>query len=238
MLYVFYGADHARLRAAARKLTDGLLAKKPDASVQSFDDETLEPSYVPELVTGQGLFEQRKIVELNRIFSNAETREAVIAALPEIAQSPNIFVLIEETIDKRTLEKLSQVAEKVHAYPQKGAGAPASFNLFSLADALLARNRKALWMRLIEAQARQYVPEEIHGVLFWQLKALLLARSCASADAAGLKPFVYSKAKRAQAKFSDAELRSLSRDLVVLYHDAHRGLQDFEIGLERWVLRV
>jgi DNA polymerase III delta subunit len=110
------------------------------------------------------------------------------------------------------------------------------FNTFQLADALLHRDRKALWVLLVRARAAGIAPEEIAGVLFWQLKTLRLAETTKHARDAGVKDFPYNKAKRALPNFKSGEIAALLGELLALYHAGHAG-EDMNIGLERFVLK-
>ena len=67
------------------------------------------------------------------------------------------------------------------------------------------------------AEITNAVAEEQHGILFWQVKTMLLV---ASGETKGLKPFVVSKARKFTQNYSDNELRRLSDKLVTIYHDA------------------
>ena len=82
------------------------------------------------------------------------------------------------------------------------------------------------------------MPEEIHGILFWQVKSIVLASRTKSATEAGLNPFVYSKAKSFAENFNQQELDKILEDIVRLYHDAHRGLHDFETAMEIFILSL
>jgi len=75
-------------------------------------------------------------------------------------------------------------------------------------------------------------------MLWWQLKALRLAKQTSSASEAGMKDFPYNKAKRALAKFSEGEVEKLAQSLLEVYHDGHAGVRDMETSLEEWILRL
>jgi len=109
---------------------------------------------------------------------------------------------------------------------------------FALADALGARDKKKLWLLLRNALDHDSVPEELHGILFWQAKSLALAAQTASAGEAGLNPFVYGKAKRFLVNFKQNEIEKMLSKLVWMYHEAHRGRVDFSIELEKFVLDI
>ena len=110
--------------------------------------------------------------------------------------------------------------------------------MFAMADALASRDSFRLWSLYRDAIDLGKVPEEIHGILFWQVKSLLMASRAETPGDAGLAPFVFTKAKRALSHFSNEDLTKMAKNLVSIYHDAHRGLCDFEAKLEIFTLSV
>ena len=238
MLYVLYGNDTDKVFAKANALVESLLQKKPDASLVKVSNETFEDSHLLEWVHEQGLFAQKCIVQFTRVFEDKGAKEAVLDSLKEIAESPNIFVMIEGTLDAKTLKKLEKHATKVQEFSSTEKAGKQSFNTFALTDALGERNKKQLWVLYNQALMSGSVPEELHGILFWQVKSMLLAECSGSAQASGLKPFVFNKAKRFAKNYTLPELQQLSHDLVTLYHDARRGKGEFETKLEVFLLRV
>jgi 16S rRNA U1498 N3-methylase RsmE len=107
-----------------------------------------------------------------------------------------------------------------------------------MADALLARDKKTLWILLQEAHMKEVASEEIIGVLWWQLKTLRLTYVTSTASEAGVKDFPYNKAKRAHSKFTQTDADRLSRTLLAVYHDSHSGRRDMTSALEEWVLKI
>ena len=85
------------------------------------------------------------------------------------------------------------------------------------------RDKKQLWILYTQAKREGISDEEIHGILFWQVKAMLLAARSKDAGAAGLNPFVYSKSKGFLKNFEEKEVENISSSLVTLYHDSRRG---------------
>lgn len=238
MLYFFYGTDRDRARERTQALVSSLQKKKPEAEVFRLDSESASAARLDELVGGQGLFHKTYLVSMSGLLEKPESREPFLARLGAIAESPNIFVALEGSVDKKTLLEVTEAAEKVQPFEKKGGKEKPEFNIFSLTDALGRRDRKNLWVLFQKAVASGAVPEEIHGILFWQLKNILLAHLCKTAEEAGVKPFVWSKAKSFARNWSEEELKNLSSRMVALYHDAHRGIHDFEIALERLVLTI
>jgi hypothetical protein len=204
-----------------------------------------------EYIGGQGLFSNKYIVLIKGIFSKKDVKEMFLEKIKEMAGSPNIFIVAEGVVDAASLKKIEKHAEKIQEFESgvskdgnggMGGGAGQNFaskeefKIFDMADALGARDKKTLWTLYRKAIDSGKVPEEIHGILFWQAKSIALAAQTKSAGEAGLNPFVYGKAKRYAENYSKEELEGLLGDLVSVYHDGHRGLHDFETALEVLIL--
>ena len=216
MLYILFGSDTDKARIKAKELYEGLLKKKPDASFFKFESENFDTRSLQEKIESQGLFEQKFIVFLDRVFQNTEAKEWVVDKRKEIAESQNIFIMLESKIDKATLTKLEKVSEKVHAYDLAVEKTKKEeFNIFSLTYAFAAKDKKKLWILFCKAMDEGKSAEEIHGVLFWQLKNML---------------------KTPRAPYTFPELQKLSSYFVEIYHEAHRGSYDLMGRLEQMIL--
>jgi len=112
------------------------------------------------------------------------------------------------------------------------------FNVFALGDALISRDKIKLWSIYLEALESGKTAEEIQGVLLWQAKAMALASKGKNAGSTGLKPFVYSKAKNAGARYSKQEMEDLPWSLTKTLHNARLESEDLNLAMERWVLGV
>ncbi len=132
-----------------------------------------------------------------------------------LAQSPHTFVFDEEKLPVKIARALEEAGAKIELLekPEKKE----EFNVFGLADALAKRDRKTLWLLLIKALRTGLAPENIAGVLAWKARTML-----ASARTPGDREW----------------LQKVSRDLVVMYHDAHRGAGELGLLLEKFVLNV
>lgn len=230
MIYIFYGD---KTLSKFTNLIDKLLIKKPDASVFKINSESFKEDQLEELIGGQGLFEKKYVVSLNGVLKE----ESILSSLKEIKESENIFVFWEEEIDKKTLKKLEKYAEKIQGSEGK-LEKRENFNMFSLSDAFGRRDRKQLWVLYQKALNEDVRPEEVHGIFFWQAKSMTLAQSTNSPEEANMKSFPYNKAKGFSKNFSGEELNSTLTKLVSIYHDSRRGIHDFDIALERFVLEV
>lgn len=243
MIYLFYGQDIEQARRKSNSVVESLLKKRPDASFFRLDSDTWQEAAFDEYVGGQGLFVQKYIVVLDRLFEKKEIKEYVVERLKILKASDNIFIVLENSLDKATLGKFEKNAEKIQIFGEEKEEAVKKkktdeFNMFAITDALGARNQKRLWTLYQQAVRREVVPEELHGILFWQIKSMLLALSSKDAKEAGLNPFVYSKAKNYAKNFTLPELKKISSQLVTMYHQAHRGEVDFSVALEKFFLSI
>ena len=243
MFYFLHGEDKDKARKKAHELIDGLVKKRPNASFFKADSENFSLGKLEEMIGGQGLFESKQIVFLDNILEDKEIKETVLDKIKEIKESPNAFVFLERKADKATLGRMEKSAEKVQAFELSKSSASTKeskekFNTFSLADVFGRRDKKNLWVLYQEALSQGVAPEEINGVLFWQLKSMIVANKSKSADVSGLKPYVFQKSKSFARNYSEEEMKKLSSALVSVYHDSRRGIHDFEIALERFILDI
>ena len=110
--------------------------------------------------------------------------------------------------------------------------------MFSLTDAFGRRDKKQLWVLFTKAKIRRVADGEIHGILFWQLKAIIQATSSKTPKESGLNPFVYQKSTGFAKKFSKDELIQTSSKLVASAHNVRRGIIDFTGALEQFILEM
>ncbi len=238
MIYFFYGTDRETVQHKSRATFDALQKKKPDASFVSFDVENFSFSELEAITGSQGLFEHKIVAKLADILTNKEIADDILKALPAMKASDNIIVWSEGTVLKAPLDKIKKHAERVEEFLVKDKAAKREFNIFALSDALGSRDRKRLWPLLVEALQSGSAPEEIHGTLWWQLKSIAVAAKTRTAEEAGLKPFVYSKAKGFAKYWPEPELAKALTAFTHMYHGAHRGESDFEISLEKFALSI
>ncbi len=240
MIYLLYGQEVERARVKAHELVDSLLKKKPDASFFKLDLENWQEAAFDEYVGGQGLFVQKYIVFFDMLFQNKEVKEYIVDRIKVLKESDNIFIILESTLDKATLTKFEKNSQKVQEFGsnEKVAKKKDEFNMFSMTDALGSRNRGKLWTLYQKAVRSDAVAEEIHGMLFWQIKSMILAEVSKDAKEAGLNPFVYSKAKGYAKNFKQEELKNISSTLVQMYHNAHKGIVNFDNELEKFLLEI
>lgn len=237
MLYVIYGNDDSKARQKSHDLIDALQKKKPDAELFTIGGEHFESRILEELIGGQGLFERKFIVFADHLFRDKAIREVVLEKVKQIAASDNLFILLEDMLDKATKTKLEKHAEKMQEFSMI-VEKKEEFKIFSLTEAFGRRDRKSLWVLYQKAVAENVASEEIHGILFWQLKSMLVAAGSKTAEESGLNPYVYRKSVGFSKNYLSSELSILSSKMIEVYHNARRGVHEFDVALERFILEV
>ena len=247
MIYFYYGSDTESARKKAKVTIDSLLAKKPDATLIKIGEENLTVEKITELSGSQALFSNKYIVFLFKTFDNDENKELILKNTKEIAKSENIFIFVEGKMDKAGLAKIEKVAEKTQEFAKEEkkltkkeslALKGEKIDFFEFADALGRKDKKSLWVLFQDALEEQVPAEEIHGIFFWQVKSMLLSQKCKNPDEANMKPYPFQKAREYSRNYKDGELEKISFKLVSMYHEAHRGNEDFYIALESFILSL
>lgn len=233
MLYLFSGTNTVGVREKAFSFLATLEEK--GMNIVRLTAEQYLPGMLLDYASAASLFSEPQVVLIDTPSEKKEVFEDVLSQLGLLAESANTFVVLEGKMLAPEKKKFGKYAEKVL---EVAAEESKRFNTFLFADALLRKDKKSLWLLFAEATHEGIAAEEIIGVLFWQLKALRLAALTKTAQEAGLKDFVYTKAKRALSKFSEDELSGLSKQLIALYHDGHSGKRDISLSLEKFLLTV
>jgi DNA polymerase III delta subunit len=231
MLYVFFGTDVVTVREKARARARAL----GEENVASVTVSDYHPGILQEHAGSVSLFGSKAVTLIDTLSEDVDIFSSLIEDLPMLAQADHAFVVIEQALlaeDKKTFKRYA--AEYTECVAEKRE----RFNTFKLADTLLERDKRSLWLLLMEAFRTGVSPEEVAGLFFWQIKTLRLVARTSSAEEAGVKPFVYTKAKRGLGRFKPEELDRFSRELVTLYHEGHRGIRDMGLALEQWVLSL
>lgn len=245
MIYFYYGTDIESARKKAKVTIDSLLLKRSDATLIKIGEENLSLDRLVELSSGQALFSNKYIVFLYKTFENKENKELILKNIKEFKDSDNIFIFVEGRMDKTSLSKIEKSAEKVQEFikrelaltkKQKLAAIGEKIDFFEFADVLGRRDKRGLWVLYQDALAEQVPAEEVHGIFFWQIKSMLLAKKCKTAEEAKMKAYPYQKAREYSRNYKDGELENFSSNLVSMYHEAHRGSIDFYIALEKFIL--
>lgn len=235
MIYLLHGNDIHTSRKKLHVLLDGLFKKRPNAEYFHITSQNLSEYNIEELISSQGLFEQKYIVVLDNLLEDKDQKDELLKSLKEIQKAEHVFIFLEGKLDAKTVTKFEKYAEKIQEFNVKDIKKE-RFNTFSLTDALGARDKKRLWTLYQKAKKERVAPEEIHSILFWQVKSMLLTLHSDNAKEAGLNPFVFNKSRSFLKNYSEKEIQNLSQKLVTLSHDARRGIHEFDVALERFIL--
>ena len=229
MLYILTGSDVTKAKARAKKLALG-------HEVVRFGEGAEPFANITGFLSAQGLFASKVALVVDRPLEDNEGKEILRGRAKEFVDSGTLVIVIEPALDAPTKKRLPKAAVIEEFETKKKEVAPPQ-SVFALTDAFLAGDRKKTWIlyrRLIEDGAS---PEEIHGALAWQARALVLAGKTKSATESGLKPFVYSKAQRAGVHLKEGEAETFSRELMHLVHRSRLGGGDLEDMLEAFLLK-
>lgn len=238
MLFVFTGSDYKKSSHEAQALIAGLQKKQPDAELVRMQPHTadqLERDLLS-LANDQGLFFTKSLVSIQRLFPDNEMEAIMTKILPSLQQSPSIFVWTEPDLGAVWIKKLAQNEVVVKEFGAKTkADKP---NMFSVSEALLNFDQKKLWLKIKEAQGEGVSAENVFGILFWQLKTLVLAKTYPDPESAGLKRYSYQKAR--QAKWGLEQINLALQDLVKAQIQARTAgsLTNLWWELEAWSLSL
>ena len=237
MLYLIYGTDTHKARKKLHELLDLAQKKRPSAELFKITTENWSEPQFEELLVSQGLFESKYTVVLDNVFEKKDSKAFVLERLGEMNKSEQIFLMLESGMDAASLKKITANAKQVQEFA-KAEGKRPAYNIFSITDGLLQKDKKHLWISYIDFLSKGAAPEEIHGIFFWQLKNMILASKSKSQIETGLSPFVYKNALSGGRNYKIEELTKMSSDLVQMTHKVRQGEGELEIMLEKWVLQM
>lgn len=235
MLYVIYGTDTHKARAKLHDLLDLAKKKRPEAELFKLTTENWSEGQFDELLVAQGLFEQKYTTVLDNLFEKKDIKNYVMDRLEGMKESEQIFLMLESSIDAASLKKLEKFSEKVQEFEKKDDKKP-SMNIFSITDGLVHKDKKKLWISYVDLLGKGAAAEEIHGILFWQVKNMILASRAKDAQDAGLSPFVFKNALTGARNYKNEDLKKMSSELVDMTHRVRQGKGDLDVMIEKWVL--
>ncbi len=237
MLYVLYGSDSIKTRKKLHELLDSAKKKRPSAELFRINSENWSESLFDELISSQGLFEQKYTVVLDNVFEKKDAKAYIVDRLEEVNNSDQIFLMLEGGIDVATLKKIERNSKQVQEFKKPESKKP-FYNIFSVTDGLLEKDKRKLWVSYVDAIKKGSVPEELHGIFFWQVKNMILASRAKSAVDAGLTPYAFKNALSGSRNYRTEELVKMSEELVDMTHRVRQGEGDMDVMLEKWVLGV
>lgn len=225
MLYLFSGTSEKR------KETIRKLAETHSLTLQHIYNNDIQGSDFFDVVSVQtGLFGDKELYVFHNLCRDIDLKKI----LNICAESENIFVFSEDTLTKKITDIFSNYEGEIKDFGKETEKVKSSFNIFSLADALGKRDKKNLWI-LFQQAREQASPEEIHGVLFWQIKNLALVSSESSNP--GMKSFLYTKNCSFAKNFSQQEIRYFSELFMRMFHERDT-YATLDIELEKFILQL
>ncbi|MCA9351588.1 hypothetical protein KC929_02315, partial [Patescibacteria group bacterium] len=152
MLYLLHGISDKRKAHIAK------LAKEYDTTPQHVHDNDLSDEIsLTDLVQVQtGLFGDVEVYVIHDLARDLDLKNL----LPGFAESDNVFIFSEDTVTKPITKAFEKVSATIEDFGKEVKEKTESFNMFSLTDALGARDRKQLWLLFREA-IENGSPEEI-----------------------------------------------------------------------------
>lgn len=237
MIYLIAGSDFNKANNAFNKYVNILRDKQPGASVFEFGPEEFNVASFEEVVLGETLFLTKHIVLARRLSESEEALNLVTSLAPKMAEAPSVFLFYETDEQSELVKNLSSLAKETKIFTQKINTKP-EFNVFSLTDALGARDRQKLWVTYQTALRSGVKAEEVFWKLSWQLKTMMVVMTATDPQATGLKPFVVNKALKASRNFSLLELKNLYRRFTQLLNSTYPDSEEFSFGLEKIILTI
>lgn len=202
--------------------------------MQFLDLDSYEKGMLRSLAVESSLFGDKTAYLIENPLTNSKVNDDLLIDIEDLKNSDNLFVIVEGPLKAEEKKQWNKHFE----LQEFKAEADARFNTFALADALVKRDRKSLWLIWSEARLSGIVSEELVGIIWWQLKSIRLAAVTSSAEEAGMKDYPYQKSKRALSKFPSDDPERLSRSLLDIYHQSRLGGLDLDLAVERWLLRI
>jgi len=239
MLYLIYGKDSFQGREKLKELTGFFQAKIGNLGIFRVEDENFDSLQFEELIRSQMLFGKKHLVVCNRVLENIRARIFVEKNIKRISATPNVFLFFEEEIEEKLLDLLKEHSEKVQEFKiSQGPSLrePQGRSLFAICDAVAEKNKSRAWLLFQKALLSGVPAEEVFYKIVWQIKVLLLIKKVPKET--GLHPFVVQKNLAVVKNFTEKELINYSFELLKIYHNIRRGLEEFPLGLEKFLIKL
>lgn len=209
MLFVFTGTDREKARAALNKLVEKEV--RGVRVVRITDVHTVDDLVAA--LRGGGMFAETRVLVFENVCESEEMEPVFLEALPRLAEGEEKVFVYEAKPLADLKKKLQKHAETFETFdlPKRGR----ENDIFALANALRARNKKQLWVGYMREVAKGSAPEATHGFLFWAAKDIFL-----------------------KSDGEDSGAKKLIAELAELPHLARRRGEELDYALERFVLSV
>ncbi len=216
MLYLYTGTDREKTRtamdASVTSAKGGFASDGKKARVVRITDANTLAD-LQAVLQGAGMFRESRVIVFHGVLANEEMRALVMSSLPALKESSENFFILEEKPDADTRRRIEKYVEKSERYD--AAGKKRDGSVFGMANSLVRRDKRALWVQYQGELAKGTAPEAIHGVLFWGAKNMFLSAKTDPERSRGAR---------------------LLGSLAELPHESRRRGEELEYALERFVL--
>lgn len=177
--------------------------KKRPVGAEEIKWETIASDELASLASTDALFGGTSVFVVSGAL-NSERNDEFLSLAKEFVLSAHTFIFEEEKLLKRETDIVTKAGAKIEKIEtvKKDRG----FDPYGLTFALGNKDKKKLWLGLMQAWKDGEKPEAVAGLLAWKARAM-----------------------------KDA---NLSRELLIIYHDSHRGVGPLELLLERFALKL
>jgi DNA polymerase III delta subunit len=230
MIYVFSGNDSVK----KLKARDEVINNFKDREVLTISENIFSEDQLQGMFAGGDIFSNKYIVLLDSLLESKNS-SFLLSSLEKMKSSENVFLFLENDLSKSVREILKKNVKVFEVFDVEEKKTE-KFNIFSITDAFGQRDKKNTWVLMQKALKSGVSVEEILNILIWQSKNLLNACNSLSVNDSGLAPFVYNKSKTYTKNFKKNELENFAKELLVIFHEGHLGL-DTETALEKFILK-
>lgn len=238
MLYLISGKDFKANNTRCKEI----IKKYPKATRMEYNEETFSDEVCQELLSSQELFGNETLVILSGVLEKKDDVDYILKNLKDIQSSKTIFIFLEGEITKKIFNQIKKRAEDAWFSEDGINKRDVEFSIFSLTDAVGKRDKKRAWIILQRAYSHGIAPESIYGTLFWHIKTLALVQGAQERGEdlsnLNLKPFVVNKTLGFLRNYNKTDIQKMLKGLIDVYHRAHGGKEEFDIGLEKLLLKI
>lgn len=229
MLHIIFGNQRDRLLQELTNRMDG-------DTYEVIDQESFDEERIMQTLKSENLFEKKsEQFALYGITAFPEGKEWFLENASALNESAHRYVLVEDVFPAPLRKKMDTLGISYNEYRvshKKGD----DFDMFQFGNTFAARDKKRLWILLHEAYAVGKDAQDVHNILWWQIKNMNLVM--VSKDNPGLHPFVYQKTKQSLSKYSPEELQGYMKQYLTMFHEARLGKQSLEDALEHYIISL
>ncbi|MCF7833777.1 MAG: hypothetical protein K9L98_00175 [Candidatus Pacebacteria bacterium] len=216
MIYIFTGDDSTPKISEYEKFLKEIPS---DTEVFYINRSDFDKDQIESFYSGAGLFFNQCTIVLKDIFEREDTASFVMQNIQKMASSPNLFVFLENKINKGNLDTFKDFGKGVKLFIfEKSKERKEKYDNFLLANAFASRDKLSLWMHFLKATSLGVSLEELSGVLFWKAKDMLL--------------------KKNFGKYKEEELQSFALQISYVLQASRGEGRDAEVAFERFLLEA